>query len=66
MVGTASGNILYVNFKENVLVKLICRVCQTPESIDSVNYDQTNQHIMMVTCGKNSGDSKVYTSSTLD
>ena len=42
ILGTSLGNIYYLNLQEQVLIKLVSRVCQIMDSIKVVRYDPTN------------------------
>jgi hypothetical protein len=42
ILGTSLGNIYYLNLQEQVLIKLVSRVCPIMDSIKVVRYDPTN------------------------
>jgi hypothetical protein len=62
ILGTSLGNIFYINIQEQVLIKLVSRVSPLMDNIKVVRYDPTNQAIFLSTCGKKSGEVKIYTS----
>ena len=66
IIGTAEGNIHYINFMDKVMVKLVSRVAPVMEPINCIKYDTTNPQVFLTTCGLTNGDVKLYTSATVD
>lgn len=66
IIGTAEGNVHYVNFQEKMMVKLVSRVSSVMEPIDVVSFDSQNQQVFLTNCGLTNGDVKLYTSTTVD
>ena len=66
IIGTAEGNIHYINFMDKVMVKLVSRVAPVMEPINCIKYDSTNPQVFLTTCGQTNGDVKLYTSATVD
>jgi len=64
--GTAAGNIFYFSFEDNEKVKLVSRVTPSPEHISQVSFDTYNPAVFLSTCGKQSGDVKLYSSKFCD
>ncbi len=65
MIGTSLGNIHYLSFNDQILIKLVSRACATVEPISKIKFDQT-QKVFLSTSGNSNGDVKLFTSETLD
>ncbi len=65
MLGTSLGNIHFVSFNDQILIKLVTRACPTIEPISVIKFDST-QKLFLSTSGNSNGDVKLYTTETLD
>lgn len=67
MLGTENGDVYYLNFDERIIIKLISRVSPALSKIDVVKYDTSpKQTVFMSSCGRDSGDVKIYTAMMID
>jgi len=61
LIGTEAGCIHYVNFSENIIIKLVSSNNKNHDAIDFCKYDPYNQAIFMASCGKKSDELKLFT-----
>lgn len=66
MLGSNKGSLYYGILKQDMIVRLISRVTPSAESINSIQFDTSNPHVLLTTCGSESSDIKLFTKDTLD
>jgi hypothetical protein len=66
LIGTEAGCIHYVNFAENLLIKLVSSNNQNQDEVKICKFDKSNKEIFYTSCGTKSDELKVYTTQNCD
>lgn len=66
ILGTSMGNIFYLNLEAQQLIRLVSRAAPGLDEIGIVKFDPANQAVFLSSSGRESGEVKLFTTSTLD
>ena len=50
--GTSEGYIMYLNFKDNLIIPIVSKPSVGMEPIEHVMYDTGNNQVFLTNCGK--------------